>query len=104
MDSTAAESIPTETRLGGQVSPIPVVPFGIALSLFFVISYLACVGFYLLFPPPVLNHALLVLFLPGFESLTWPSFMLGLAQAIVYGWYIALVFGPLFNHFVARNR
>ena len=102
MDRSAAESVSTEGRLG--VSPIPVARFGFALSLFFVVSYLGCVGLYLLFPPPLLNHAPLVLFLPGVGVLTWSSFMLGLAQAIVYGWYIALVFGPLFNHLVARDR
>jgi len=37
--------------------------------------------------------------LPGFTWLTWPSFLLGLIESFAYGWYIALIFGPLFNLF-----
>ena len=83
---------------------IPVVPLGMALGLFFVVSYLACVLFYVLFPDAVLNHAVLVLFLPGFKLLDWHSFFLGLLESFGYGWYIALIFGPLYNFFAARQR
>ena len=41
--------------------------------------------------------------LPGFTWLSWPSFLLGLAESFAYGWYIALVFGPLYNFFAARS-
>jgi hypothetical protein len=40
--------------------------------------------------------------LPGFTWLTWPSFFLGLVETFVFGWYVALVFGPLYNFFAAR--
>lgn len=78
---------------------IPVLPLGASLGAFFALSYAACVLFYLLFPDLVLNHAVLTLFLPGFKLLDWPSFFLGLIESIGYGWYVALVFGPLFNFF-----
>jgi hypothetical protein len=83
---------------------IPVVPFGMSVSLFFVVTYVACVLFYLLFPDLVQTHALLAQFLPGFRLLDWPSFFIGLAESFAYGWYVALVFGPLFNFFAGRYR
>jgi hypothetical protein len=29
----------------------------------------------------------------------WSSLLLGLAESLAYGWYVALIFGPLFNVF-----
>ena len=83
---------------------IPVAALGLSLGLFLVISYALCVLLYLLFPGLVLSHAMLSLFLPGFKLLDWPSFFLGLIESFGYGWYVALVFGPLYNFFVARMR
>ena len=82
---------------------IPIVPLGMSLGLFLVIAYVACIIIYLLFPDLVLNHAVLALFLPGFKLLDWPSFLLGLVESFGYGWVVALVFGPLFNFFSARQ-
>lgn len=83
---------------------LPVIPLGLSLGLFFLVTYLACVVFYLLFPQAVLNHAVLTLFLPGFKLLSWPSFILGLVETFGYGWYVALIFGPLYNLFASRVR
>jgi len=79
---------------------IPVLAFGMSLSLFFAASYTLCVLGYLLFPGLPIDHAALAIFLPGFELLSWPSFLLGLVESFGYGWYIALIFGPLYNFFV----
>ena len=81
---------------------IPVLAFGMALSLFFAISYVLCVLFYLWFPEQGSGHALLTLLLPWFTPLSWGSFLLGLIESFSYGWYVALVFGPLYNFFAAR--
>lgn len=83
---------------------IPLIPFGVSMSLFFVVTYVACIVFYLLFPELVQTHALLSLFLPGFSLLDWPSFFIGLVESFAYGWYVALIFGPLFNFFAAKYR
>ena len=40
--------------------------------------------------------------LPGFTWLTWPSFLLGLIEAFLYGIYFGLVFVPLYNFFQSR--
>lgn len=98
-------------RMAGAAAPrdrpallVPVIALGLSLGVFFVISYVLCVVLYILFPSLVLNHAVLTLFLPGFQLLSWGSFILGAIESFGYGWYIALVFGPIFNFFAARVR
>ena len=83
---------------------IPVLAFGMSLSLFSLISYVICIICYLLLPSLPINHAALSIFLPGFQLLSWPTFLLGLVESFAYGWYIALIFGPLYNFFVTRWR
>jgi uncharacterized protein DUF5676 len=84
------------------VRTIPVLALGMSASLFFVISYLICVLGYLLFPALPIEHAALAIFLPGFELLSWGTFFLGLVESFAYGWYIAVIFGPLYNFFALR--
>ena len=86
----------------GRAGMIPVVTLGLSLSLFFVISYVICIAGYLLFPGFPVQHAALSIFLPGFELLSWRSFCLGMAESFIWGWYIALVFGSLYNFFIRR--
>ena len=50
----------------GRVGAIPIVTFGLSLSLFFVISYLICIAGYLLFPGFPVQHAALSIFFTGF--------------------------------------
>ena len=88
----------------GAPRTIPLLALGMSLSLFLAISYVFCVVGYLVFPALPINHAVLAILLPGFSLLTWGTFFLGLVESFFYGWYIALIFGPLFNFFVARAR
>lgn len=90
--------------VGSRAPLIPIMALGMSLGLFFVISYVACVLFYVLVPDAALNHAVLSLFLPGFKLLSWSSFFLGLVESFGYGWYVALIFGPIYNFFAARGR
>ena len=83
---------------------IPVVALGLALSLFFAISFGLCVLSYMVAPTWPISHTMLAMMLPGFAMLSVPSFILGLVESIIWGWYIALIFGPLYNFFVARTR
>jgi hypothetical protein len=87
---------------GGAVR-IPVAALGLSLGLFFLLTYVLCVGYDLIFPGQAMYQSWLRL-LPGFTWLDWPSFLLGLAESFVYGWYVALIFGPLFNFFAYRFR
>jgi len=82
-------------------SRIAIVPLGLTLSFFLVITYVLCVIYGLLgFQQGM--HQLLFQIIPGFTWITWPSFFIGLFWTFVWGWYIALVFAPLFNFFTAR--
>lgn len=40
--------------------------------------------------------------LPGFEWLSWQSFVLGLVESYAYGWYFALIWVSLYNVFANR--
>lgn len=86
----------------GMSRTIPVLALGMSLALFLTISYLLCIALYFWSPGMLERHAMLALFLPGFKLLSWPSFLLGLVESFGYGWYIALIFGPLYNFFVVR--
>ena len=81
---------------------ISIVILGLSLSVFFAISYVICIVGYLVAPGFPVQHAALSIFLPGFELLNWRSFFLGLVESFIWGWYIALVFGPLHNFFSRR--
>jgi hypothetical protein len=71
---------------------------GPALAVFLAFTYILCVGFDLIFPGLAMYESWLRL-LPGFTWLSWGSFLLGLVESLAYGFYIALVFCPLFNLF-----
>lgn len=82
---------------------VPVMTFGRGLSCFFAVTYVICILGYLLIPGPFISHSVLALFLPGFKLLDWPNFALGLAESFAFGWYVALVFGPIYNFFAVRR-
>jgi hypothetical protein len=86
----------------GEGTSVSIVTLGLSLGVFFAITYVICIVGYLVAPGFPVRHAALSIFLPGFELLTWRSFFLGLVEAFIWGWYIALVFGPLHNFFSRR--
>jgi hypothetical protein len=93
-----------------QVNPIDVgvrrlrlVPVGMSVGLLFVISYVLCVALGLVWWEGGLHQPWLQ-FLPGFSWLSPGTFLLGLVESFAYGWYVALVFVPLFNFFSTRFR
>jgi hypothetical protein len=96
--ATGQPSVPRQVL---SVRMIPVLALGMALSLFLVISYLICVTTYFI-PGVPISHAMLTIFLPGFELLNWQSFFLGLVESFAWGWFFALIFGPLYNFFALR--
>ncbi|MES2255570.1 MAG: DUF5676 family membrane protein [Pseudomonadota bacterium] len=88
--------------LASSVRSIPVFAFGMGLSGFFAISFVLCVLGYLFFPGLPIAHSALSIVLPGFTLLSWSSFLLGFVESLGWGWYVALVFAPLFNFFATR--
>jgi|GEM_PF-721654 len=81
---------------------IPIVPLGWALGLFLVATYLICVVFDLIFPGFAMNQSWSGL-LPGFVWLTPLGFIVGLIESFLYGWFVALIFGGLFNVFAFKE-
>lgn len=95
------ESMAAQMPAAGGARRIPIVLLGYSLSLFLAATYVICVLFDLWLPEYAMNPVWGRL-LPGFVWLTWPSFFLGLAETLAYGWYAALVFGGLYNFLAAR--
>jgi uncharacterized protein DUF5676 len=80
---------------------IPIFALGMSLGLFLVITFVLCVVFDLIFPQFAMHGAWQGL-LPGFSWLSWGAFALGAVETFLYGWYVALILGPLYNFFAAR--
>ncbi len=74
---------------------------GHTASLFLAISFILCVGFGLVFPGFAMYKAWQAL-LPEFTWLTPGTFFLGLVESYAYGWYVALLWVPLYNLFARR--
>jgi len=82
---------------------LPLFAIGNATSLFLAVSYSLCVGFDLVFPEYAMYQAWQKL-LPGFEWISWKSYLIGLIESYGYGWYFALIWVPLYNVFTARSE
>ncbi len=82
---------------------LSLIAVGHATSLLLAITFTLCVAFDLLFPGWAMFEAWHKL-LPGFEWLSWKSFMLGLVESYAYGWYVALIWVPVYNLFSGRTR
>ncbi len=77
-------------------SKLSLIAVGHATSFLIVLSYILCVVFDLIFPQYAMNQTWQNL-LPGFKWLSWTSFSLGLFESYIYGWFIALIWTPVFN-------
>ena len=82
---------------------ISLFAFGNATSLFIAITFSICVAFDLAFPGHAMYEVWLKL-LPGFVWISWKSFFLGLVEAYLYGWFIALIWVPLYNYFGSKSK
>lgn len=82
---------------------VSLVALGHAASLFLAITFSLCVAFDLLFPQIAMYESWRRL-LPGFEWISWKSYLIGLIESYGYGWYFALIWAPLYNVFSARGQ
>src|ERR1044071_9883988 len=98
---TGTERFNAHREIGFQV--IPIIALGQALGAFFIVSYTICILGYLLFPGFPVQHESLAIFLPGYTLLNWHTFFLGLIESFAWGWYIAIVFGAIYNFFLRRT-
>ncbi len=72
-----------------------------ALTLFGVVTFTICILWVLTFPSYSMVAIWKVL-LPGFQGITWGSYLLGLVEIILYALYTALIFVPSYNYFQRR--
>ena len=77
--------------------------FGHATSLLLAISFVLCVAFDLLFPAHAMFKAWQSL-LPGFQWISLSSFFVGAVESYAYGWYIALIWVPIYNVVTLRGQ
>jgi hypothetical protein len=84
----------------GSAAQIPITALAFSVSAFLAITFLLCVGLGF-FVHDFGTHALLQFF-PRFS---WSDAGIhhGLIESLAYGWYVALVFGLVFNFFARRG-
>lgn len=82
---------------------IPIAVLGWSLAAFLAISFTLCAIFAALFSWDRMFEVWLPL-LPGVNGLDSTGFLLGLVETVLWGWYIAAVFGPIFNFLARRIR
>lgn len=85
-----------------QHAHIPIRPLGWSLGLFFAITYTICILFDLAFPGLTMMDFWAPL-LPWVNGINLAGYALGVVETLLYGWFVALTFGPLFNFFAERN-
>lgn len=98
--SSTVDRVP---HAGVKTAPaIALVPLGLSLSIFLAISFLLCVVGDLI--PWLRGFHLLEALYPGADWASPAMIAAGTAWAILFGWYVAVVFGSLYNFFAARRR
>lgn len=73
-----------------------------ALGLWGAFTFVVCVLYGLIVPESLHMKAFLEQVLPAFKWLTWPGFLLGLAESFLYGVYAGIVFVPIYNFLKQR--
>jgi len=53
-------------------------------------------------PEPLHMHGFLELILPAFHWLTLGAFLLGLVESFLFGFYVGIVYVPIYNFFFRR--
>lgn len=74
---------------------------GLSLGTLFAVSYVLCVLFDLVFPGWAMYQVWQRL-LPGFG---WSAigFLIGLVETVLYGFYIAVIYVPVYNYLYRRE-
>ena len=83
-----------------KIQPLPVAW---ALGSFLAITFVLCVIWGLSFPRQLQMYPAWQFFLPGFKWITWKTFVLGLIESFLYGFYVSYVFIPLYNLFLRTD-
>ena len=84
-------------------SNIRIRPIGMALGAFLAISFVLCTLFGLFVPGAEMYKVWLPL-LPGVTWMSWQSALLGVIESFAWGWYIALLYVPLYRYFTRTTE
>lgn len=84
-------------------SRVNIRQLGLSLTTFFVVTYALCIALGLVVPDWEMHKPWLQFF-PGFEWLTFQGVLIGLVESVVYAWYVAVLFGWLFNSLGSRAQ
>lgn len=76
--------------------PLPYLPAMFAACMLFQTIYLVCLIGWLAMPDLV-GHTVLTTMFPGFQLLTFESFIYGLIMSMLYGWFVAAAFVFFYN-------
>ena len=68
-----------------------------SMGLTTAVSFVLCVIWGLLTPESVHMHSFLEQVLPAFKWLSIGSFFLGLIESFLWGFYVGIVFVPIYN-------
>ena len=79
---------------------VPIQALGWSLGIFLAITYTICVAFDLVFPGQSMTSLWSPL-LPWVGGISLGSYAIGVVETLLYGWFVALIFCPLFNFFAA---
>lgn len=77
-------------------SGISLAATGFAASGLLAISFVLCTALDLALPAYQM-HTVWERLLPGFVWISFGSFVLGLVESVAYGWYLALIWVPIYN-------
>ena len=72
---------------------------GNAASIFLAVSFAICMIWGMIAPANLHMHGAWEDWLPGFSFDAPSTWLLGLVETYLYGWYVALLFVPLYNYF-----
>ena len=82
---------------------IPIQALAWSLGLTFAIAFTICVVFDFILPSQSMTSFWNPL-LPGVDGIDLGSYALGVVETLLYGWFVALIFGPAFNFFAERTQ
>lgn len=102
MSSTLDRARATPSHLDARPGMIPLVSLGLSLSIFFAVSFALCAVADVI--PWLQDFHFLKALYPDIDWGRPEMIAVGVVWAFLSGWYVALVFGSLYNFFAARSR
>lgn len=85
------------------MKPLPLWPIAWTLATFAAVIFAFDVLLGVLFPDWWMMQKIYEVLMPGFTFISWGTFLLGLLEAFVGGFWVAVLFVPIYNYFARRE-